>query len=48
MATPEFIDHMRSEGAEAIGGSPAQFRTFFRGEVERWAPVVKSAVWKAD
>ena len=48
MATPEFIEHMRLEGAEAIGGPPAQFRTFFRGEVERWAPVVKSAGVKAD
>jgi len=48
MATPEFLDHMRLEGAEAIGGSPAQFRSFFRGEMDRWAPVVKSAGVKAD
>ena len=48
MATPEFLDHMKLEGAEAIGGSPAQFRTFYRGEIERWAPVVKSAGVKAD
>ncbi|HYC37484.1 MAG TPA: tripartite tricarboxylate transporter substrate binding protein [Usitatibacter sp.] len=48
MAAPEFLDHMRLEGAEAIGGSPAQFRSFFRGEMERWAPVVKSAGVKVD
>jgi tripartite-type tricarboxylate transporter receptor subunit TctC len=48
MASQEFVDHMRLEGAEPIGGTPAQFRAFFRGEIERWAPVVKSAGVKAD
>ena len=48
MAAPEFVEHMRLEGAEGIGGSPAQFRAFFAGEIERWAPVVKAAGVKAD
>jgi tripartite-type tricarboxylate transporter receptor subunit TctC len=48
MASPEFIDHMRLEGADAVGGTPAQFRTFVQGEIDRWAPVVKSAGVKAD
>ena len=48
MATPEFLDHMRLEGAEAVGGSPAQFRTFVQGEINRWAPVVKAAGVKVD
>ena len=48
LSTPEILDHLRSEGAEPVGGSPEQFRAFVRGEIERWAPVVKSAGVKAD
>ena len=45
---PELAEILRNEGAEVIGGTPAEFRTFFRGEVERWAPVVKAAGVKAN
>ena len=48
LSTPEILDHLRSEGAEPVGGTPEQFRAFVRGEIERWAPVVKSAGAKAD
>jgi tripartite-type tricarboxylate transporter receptor subunit TctC len=48
MTTREFLDHMRLEGAEAVGGTPAQFRAFVQGEIDRWAPVVKSAGVKVD
>ena len=45
---PELAEILRNEGAEAIGGTPDEFRTFFRGEVARWAPVVKAAGVKAN
>ncbi len=45
---PELAEILRNEGAEAIGGTPEEFRTFFRGEVARWAPVVKTAGVKAN
>ena len=48
LAAPDFVEHMRLEGAEAVGGTPAQFRAFVRGEIERWAPVVKAAGVKVD
>jgi tripartite-type tricarboxylate transporter receptor subunit TctC len=46
--SPEVLEFLRAEGAEPIGGTPDQFRTFLRAEVERWAPVVKAAGAKAD
>jgi tripartite-type tricarboxylate transporter receptor subunit TctC len=48
LTAPELAELMRSEGAEAIGGTPEEFRAFVRGEVERWAPVVKAAGVKAN
>ena len=48
LSAPELTEHLRLEGAEAVGGTPEEFRTFVRGEIERWAPVVKSAGVKAD
>jgi tripartite-type tricarboxylate transporter receptor subunit TctC len=48
LSAPELTEHLRMEGAEAIGGTPEEFRTFFRGEIERWAPVVKAAGVKAN
>ena len=48
LSAPELTEHLRLEGAEAIGGTPEEFRAFVRGEIDRWAPVVKSAGVKAD
>lgn len=48
LSSPELTEHLRLEGAEAVGGTPEEFRTFVRGEIERWAPVVKSAGVKAN
>ena len=48
LSSPELTEHLRLEGAEAIGGTPEELRTFVRGEIERWAPVVKSAGVKAN
>jgi tripartite-type tricarboxylate transporter receptor subunit TctC len=48
LSAPELVEHLRREGAEPIGGTPAQFRAFVQGEIDRWAPVVRSAGVKAD
>jgi len=48
LSAPELTEHLRLEGAEAIGGTPEEFRTFVRGEIDRWAPVVKAAGVKAN
>ena len=48
LSAPELTEHLRLEGAEAIGGTPEEFRAFVRGEIDRWAPVVKAAGVKAN
>jgi tripartite-type tricarboxylate transporter receptor subunit TctC len=48
LADPRLNEILRMEGAEAIGGTPAQFRTFVQGEIDRWAPVVKAAGVKVN
>jgi tripartite-type tricarboxylate transporter receptor subunit TctC len=48
LRAPELMEHLRLEGADAIGGTPEEFRAFVRGEIERWAPVVKAAGVKAN
>ena len=35
-------------GYEAVGSTPAEYETFFREEVARWAKVIKDAGIKAE
>ena len=46
--TPEVSATLKTVGADSIGSSPAQFDTFFRAEVKKWAEVVKSANAQVD
>ena len=48
LAAPDLVEHLRSEGADVVAGSPAQFRTFLRSEVERWGPVVRASGTKVN
>jgi tripartite-type tricarboxylate transporter receptor subunit TctC len=41
LAGPEAKAYMASAGIEIVGSSPADFGTFFRGERERWAKVIR-------
>ena len=43
LAAPDLVEHLRSDGADVVGGSPEQFRGFLKSEVERWGPVIKGA-----
>lgn len=45
---PEIRDRLASEGAEAAGGSPAEFAAHIKSELARWAQVIKTAKIKAD
>jgi len=40
---PETRDRFAALGADSEGTTPAEFRNYFRGDVEKWAKVVKTA-----
>jgi tripartite-type tricarboxylate transporter receptor subunit TctC len=41
LQTPELKERLLQQGAIPIATTPEQFTAFFRGEVEKWARVVK-------
>ena len=41
--SPDMQEHFAAEGAEKVSISPDQFARFLRGEVEKWAGVMKTA-----
>ena len=43
LRTPEIRDQLISQGWTPTGGTPEQFAAFAKGELERWATVVKAA-----
>ena len=43
LKSPDFQEKLTALGVEAAGGTPAEFATLFRTEVEMWAKVVKAA-----
>ncbi len=43
LKSPDFQDRLTALGVDAAGGTPAEFATLFRTEVEMWAKVVKAA-----
>ncbi len=45
---PAIIDRVKKLAAEPVGGSPAQFATFLKADVERWKNVVKAANLKVE
>jgi len=48
LAQPRLMRVMKEQGAEILGGSPAQFGDFIAAEIVRWAPVVKAAGARVD
>jgi hypothetical protein len=37
------LQRLRSEGAEAVGGTPAQFKAFLASELAKWTSVAREA-----
>ena len=48
LAAPDVIAHLSDAGIEIIGSTPAEFDTYFRGERDRWARVIKDIGAKID
>ena len=42
-STPEVRERLLREGNDVVLNTPEQFDVFFRGEMEKWAKVIKSA-----
>jgi len=40
---PKLREHLKNEGATAVGSSPSAFAAFVREDVERWAPIVRQS-----
>jgi tripartite-type tricarboxylate transporter receptor subunit TctC len=48
LRSPEISDRLNSMAAEPAPGTPEQFGTFIRTEIDKWAKVVKAANMKVD
>jgi tripartite-type tricarboxylate transporter receptor subunit TctC len=48
LASPETRERFGKLGVEVVAGTPEQFASFLKSEVERWAKVVRDAHIKAD
>ena len=43
LTTPELRERLSGQGAAPVGGTPEQFGRHIRGEIEKWAKVIKAA-----
>jgi tripartite-type tricarboxylate transporter receptor subunit TctC len=43
LANPDVIASIKNLGAEPVGGSPNEFQTFLKSDVERWTKIIKVA-----
>lgn len=48
LAQPETVARLATEGSEAVGSTPAQFRDFLRAEHAKWGQVVRDARIQID
>ena len=45
---PDMQERMASEGAEPIGGTPAQFATFLESEIKKWGAIIRESGVRGD
>lgn len=43
LATPEVMVSIKNLGAEPVGGSPSEFQSFLKTDVDRWTKIIKAA-----
>jgi tripartite-type tricarboxylate transporter receptor subunit TctC len=48
LETPEVITALARQGLEAQPGTPEEYATFLRAEVEKWAPLIRANNLRAD
>lgn len=48
LRSADLLERLRSQGADAVGNSPEEFDKFFKGELAKWADVVKASGARAD
>jgi tripartite-type tricarboxylate transporter receptor subunit TctC len=48
LKTPQVANRLRSDGAQAVGSSPAEFVSFIKAESAKWGGVIKRLGIKAD
>lgn len=48
LSDPDAKERLLGQGVEAAGGAPGQLASLTRGDIERWAQVVKAANMKVD
>jgi tripartite-type tricarboxylate transporter receptor subunit TctC len=48
LTVPEVKQRLASEGAIAVGNTPAEFDKFIREEIARWSKVIRELGLKAD
>jgi tripartite-type tricarboxylate transporter receptor subunit TctC len=48
LTSSEIKERFGKIGVEVVAGTPEQFSTFLKSEVDRWAKVVRDANIKAD
>ncbi len=48
LTTPELRERLASEGAVAVGNTPAQFDKFIRDEIGKWAKIIRDLKIKVD
>jgi tripartite-type tricarboxylate transporter receptor subunit TctC len=48
MATPEVKTYMANASIEVVASTPAEFGTFFREEIDRWAKIIRGTGAKID
>ncbi len=48
LRAPDVVDKLSSQGAEPVASSPEEFTAFVRGEISKWAELVKAANMRTD
>lgn len=48
LKTPDVKKKLKEQGADVVGGTPAQFGVLIQTEIARWAPVIQASGAKVD